>query len=75
MTRGNPAREAERAAIKIVKRWVAGRGTVGPPEEGEGDFRIRYHDGRWADREVKTDIDERRQAPQEVLERQPFQYF
>lgn len=62
MTRGNPAREAEWAAIKIVNRWVAGRGTVGRPEEGEGDFRIRYLDGQWADGEVKTDFDERRQA-------------
>jgi hypothetical protein len=62
MTRGNPAREAERAAIEIVSRWVAGRGTVGPPEEGEGDFRVRYSDGRWADGEVKTDFDESTQA-------------
>jgi hypothetical protein len=62
MTRSNPARKAERAAIDIVDRWVAGRGTVGPPEEGEEGFRIRYLDGRWADGEVKTDFDESRQA-------------
>lgn len=71
MTGGNPAREAERAAIGIVQQWLGSAGTVEAPVDGLEDFRIRYHDGRWAAGEVKTDFDEGRQRLLGALQRLP----
>lgn len=70
MTGGNPAREAERAAIAIVQQWLGNAGTVGAPVDGLEDFRIHYHDGRWAAGEVKTDLDEGQQRLWDALQRQ-----
>ena len=71
MTGRNPAREAERAAIAIVQHWLANKGTVWAPADGLEDFRIVYHDGRWALGEVKTDFDEGRQQLWGALQRLP----
>lgn len=71
MTGGNPAREAERAAIAIVQHWLGNTGTAGAPADGLEDFRIEYRDGRWAVGEVKTDFDEGRQRLWGALQRLP----
>lgn len=51
--RRNPARDVEKLAVEVVKRWVGALGTVRDTSSGGGpDFDIDYIDGRRAVGEV-----------------------
>ena len=67
MSRENPSRAAEAAAIEVVQRWIGSAGEVSGSGDFLEDFRIRYGDGRRGSGEVKVDFNEDKQRQWSAL--------